>query len=208
MSTASDHTILLIAASANGENALTRQLARETVRRLQASYPNARVQVRNLAKGIDLLDQGWLHANLKPEDDRSEKDRLALTKSDELIAELQSADSIVISTPMYNFSIPAALKAWIDQVARAGVTFRYSPDGPEGLLEDKPVYLIMASGGVPFGSSVDFASGYLRHVLGFIGLHDVRFIGAEATNRDPESSKKRALEQLSSALAETASSAA
>lgn len=208
MKTATEHTILVIEASANGEDALTRQLARETVSSLRASHPNTRVQKRDLAKGIDLLDQDWLDANLKPQDERSVQHKQALEKSEELINELRSADSIVISTPMYNFSIPAALKAWIDQVARAGVTFRYSSDGPEGLLEDRPVYLIMTSGGVPFGSSADFASGYLRHVLGFIGLHDVRFIGAEATNRDPESSKKEALEQLATALVKTASHAA
>jgi FMN-dependent NADH-azoreductase len=95
-----------------------------------------------------------------------------------LIAELEAADTIVIGVPLYNFGIPAALKAWIDLIARARRTFRYTEAGPEGLLKDKKAYLVVASGGVPVGSDYDFATGYLRHVLGFVGITDVTVIDA------------------------------
>ncbi len=98
---------------------------------------------------------------------------------DELIAELQAADVIVIGTPIYNFSILVALKGWIDMVARAGVTFRYTENGPQGLLENKKAYLALASGRVAIDSPADFASPYLRHVLGFICIHDVEIFGAD-----------------------------
>src|SRR5690606_32013845 len=91
-----------------------------------------------------------------------------------------------ITAPIYNFAIPASLKAWIDQVTRARRTFRYTEAGPEGLLKGKRAYIVFASGGVPLGSQVDFASGYLRHILGFIGITDVHFIAADGHQMDGE----------------------
>ena len=84
---------------------------------------------------------------------------------------------------MYNFGIPSVLKAWIDQVARARITFRYTENGPEGLLKGKKAFVIVPSGGVPVGSEVDFATPYLRHALAFIGITDVEFIGARGADR-------------------------
>ena len=104
--------------------------------------------------------------------------------NDSLVAELQAADTIVIGVAMYNFSIPASLKAWIDQIARAGVTFAYSETGPKGLLEGKKAIITIASGGTEIGSGMDFASDYLRFVLGFVGITDVTILnkdGAEVT---------------------------
>ncbi len=200
--------ILQIDAGANGPDSLTRRLGRELVSRLQTENPGAVAALRDLSDGIPLLDRAWLQANLKALDERAETDRAALAVSDELIGELTAADAIVITAPLYNFSVPAVLKAWIDQVARAGVTFSYSEAGPVGLLADRPVYLIMASGGVPFGSEIEFATRYMRHVLGFIGLKDVRFIGAEATNRDAAAAEQAALTQMDAVLAAPAASAA
>lgn len=93
--------------------------------------------------------------------------------------ELQKADVVIIGVPMYNFGVPASLKAWIDLVARAGLTFRYTENGPLGLLDGKKAYVIVASGGTPLGGDVDFVTGYMRHILGFIGILDVEFIQAE-----------------------------
>lgn len=112
--------------------------------------------------------------------------RAALSVSDTLIKELQSADTIVIGVPIYNFSIPASLKAWIDQVARAGVTFKYTETGPEGLLTGKRAVLVVSSGGVAVGSDYDFATGYMRHVLGFIGITDVDIVAADGNNARAE----------------------
>jgi FMN-dependent NADH-azoreductase len=86
----------------------------------------------------------------------------------------------VIGVPVYNFGVPAALKAWIDLVARAGVTFKYTETGPVGLLNDKRAILAVATGGTPVGSDIDFATGYMKHVLGFIGIHNVEVIAADS----------------------------
>ena len=126
------------------------------------------------------IDETWVAANFTPAADRSEAQNARLAQSDALVAELQAADTIVIGLPVYNFGVPAALKAWIDLIARAGVTFRYTAEGPEGLLTGKKVIVAFASGGVQLGSDYDFASTYLRHVLGFVGLTDVSIITEQA----------------------------
>ena len=115
---------------------------------------------------------------------------------------MQEADAVVLTVPVYNFSVPSVLKAWIDHICRAGVTFRYTEQGPQGLLDDRPVYLVMASGGMPFGSPADFASGYLRQVLKFIGIEDVRLIGAEGVAADAEAATRAAMDTLNRWLPE------
>ena len=113
---------------------------------------------------------------------------------------MQDADTIVIGLPIYNFSVPAAFKAWIDLVARAGLTFSYTENGPKGLLEGKRAILTIASGGVPVGSESDFATNFARHVLGFIGIHDVDVIAADQMAANPDA----ALENARKAVAELA----
>ena len=102
------------------------------------------------------------------------------------------ADTIVIGTPIYNFSVPSTLKAWIDLVARVGVTFNYTETGPVGLLEGKRAIIAVASGGTQAGSDIDFATTYLRHVLGFIGITDVELVAADQLSMDEEGSMQRA----------------
>lgn len=130
-------------------------------------------------KAVPQIDGTWVAANFTPEAERTEEQRAALALSDELIAEVKAADTILIGLPIYNFSVPGALKAWIDLICRAGVTFKYTETGPVGLLEDKRVIVAVASGGTPVGSDIDFATGYLRHIMGFIGITDVTFISAD-----------------------------
>lgn len=113
-----------------------------------------------------------------PVDDRGTVQHDTLALSDKLVSELQKVDTIVIGAPIYNVSVPAYLKAWIDLVTRAGLTFQYIETGPKGLLEGKRAIVALASGGTPVGSDADFATGYLRHVLGFIGITDVQFVAA------------------------------
>ena len=117
-------------------------------------------------------------------------EKLALSNA--LVAELQAADVIVIGAPVYNFGVPAAFKAWIDQVARAGLTFKYTEYGPKGLLEGKRAIVAVASGGTEVGSDIDFATGYIRHVLGFIGIEDVVFVAADKLTVDAEASQNAA----------------
>jgi len=144
------------------------------------------IKSRDLAKGIPFINEDWIHANFTDPEQRTEQNRQALATSDQLVEELQAAEILVIASPIYNFSVPAVLKAWIDQVARARVTFRYTENGPEGLLKAKKAYLVMASGGVPLGSEVDYASTYLKQVMNFLGIQDVTVVDAGGLIQETE----------------------
>jgi len=188
--------ILRVDASARRDRSITRRLGDEVLRRLLTEHPEAVVTVRDLADPVDFIDEQWVSANLTDPAARDAQQRAALAASDRLVQELEAADTIVLTTPVYNFSVPAALKAWIDLVCRARLSFRYTENGPVGLLRDRPVYLVMTSGGVTFGSAADFASGYLRHIFAFIGVQDVRMVPAERTSIDAQASAINALDML------------
>lgn len=180
MHTHRDLNILRIDASARFEGSITRQLSDELVAALRGYHGGATVVSRDLAlTPPPLLDADWLSANFTEPQARDALQRATLALSDELVAELLAADVVVVGVPVYNFGVPAALKAWVDLVARARVTFRYTGNGPVGLLAGKRAYLVMASGGVEIGSDSDFASGYLRHVLGFLGIGAVEIVAAD-----------------------------
>jgi FMN-dependent NADH-azoreductase len=176
--------ILEINAAARYDGSISRKLAADLSNALADRLGNADVKRRDLAKGLPFIDEEWVTANSTPEEERSEHHRKILAYSDELVAELQDADVLVIGAPIYNFSVPAVLKAWIDMVARARLTFRYTETGPKGLLTGKKAYVVVPSGGVPVGSEMDFATPYLRHVLAFIGITEVEFVGAQGADRD------------------------
>ena len=179
--------ILRIDASARNEGSTTRPLADQLVNRLVEQGYGATVTRRDLhANPPALLTESWVGANFTDEEARSDEQKAVLAGSDELIAELEAADTIVITAPIYNFAIPASLKAWVDLIARARRTFRYTEAGPEGLLTGKRAFIVFASGGVPLGSEVDFASGYLKHILGFVGITDVTVIAADGHMMDGE----------------------
>ncbi len=194
--------ILRIDSSARHSDSVTRQLGDEVIQRLTQANPDAEVVVRELYETINFLDERWVQANLTDPAERDPSQHKALTASDLLVHELESADVILLTVPVYNFSVPAVLKAWIDMICRARLTFEYTEKGPQGLLKDRPVYLVMASGGIPFGSVVDFASGYLHHIFGFIGISDLRPVYAEQTNVDASASKTAALAMLEKWLPE------
>ena len=185
--------ILRIDASARRDGSVSRDLVDLIIDR---AGPGATVTTRDLATGLPLIDEAWIRANLTPADARTEADRAALALSDRLVAEVQAADTLVIGLPIYNFGVPSALKAWIDLVARAGVTFRYSEAGPRGLLTGKRAIVAVASGGTEAGSDIDFATGYLRHVLGFIGITDVTFVTADRLMIDTAGSLATATAQI------------
>lgn len=188
--------ILRIDSSAERTHSITRKLGDEVIRRLLQENPHATVTVRDLADPVDFIDADWVHANLTDPAARNLAQRDVLAESDRLVQELDAADVIVMTAPVYNFSVPAALKAWIDLVCRARLSFRYTDQGPQGLLHDRPVYLVMASGGIPFGGPIDFASGYLRHIFAFIGIQDVRMVQAERTNSNARVSEHKALTMI------------
>lgn len=170
--------ILRIDSSARTEESITRSMVDRTIDQF-ATNGAVTITERDVSKGLPFVDATWVDANFTPADARTEAQKLRLSGSDALVGELQAADIVVIGLPIYNFGIPATLKAWIDQVARVGLTFRYTENGPVGLLEGKRAIVLVASGGTQAGSEIDYATPYLRHALGFIGITDVTFIAAD-----------------------------
>jgi FMN-dependent NADH-azoreductase len=189
--------LLRIDASARHEDSVSRSLGNELIAALTEKYGDLTITRRDLADTPPpFVDAAWVDANFTPVEERSHAQREALSVSSDMVQELLNADLLVIGVPIYNFSIPAALKAWIDMVARARLTFRYTEHGVEGLLRGKRAYLVVVSGGVPVDSEVDFATGYLRHVLGFIGIKDVEVITADQLNRRGEDAIVQPREQI------------
>lgn len=189
--------ILRIDASARRTGSVTRDLNDKIVERFQRSG-DAQVVTRDLADPLPLLTEEWIGANFTDPAERSDAQKETLALSDELVAELKAADVVLIGLPIYNFGVPGALKAWIDLVARARETFRYSEYGPVGLLEGKRAIVTVASGGTEAGSNIDFASTYLKHVLGFIGITDLVFVNADQMMIDADASLSTAVGQIES----------
>lgn len=188
--------VLRIDSSVQREASMSRAIGDEVIGRLRERWPMLHVDHQDLATGLPHIDETWVAASVTSADQRDAPAREQLAASDDAVARLVAADVVLVTAPVYNFSVPSTLKVWIDHVCRPGLTFRYTDQGPQGLLNDRPVYLAMASGGVPFGSPVDFASGYLEQVFRFIGIDDVRLIGAEGVARDAAAARQTALAQL------------
>ena len=175
--------ILRIDASMRKNGSYSRALGDRLIAQLK-SQSLSTVKVRDLADGIPNIDETWIGANFTDIAERTAEQRSVLSCSDALISELKSADTLVIGLPIYNFNVPAAFKAWIDQIARAKITFRYGDSGPEGLLKDKKSYVILSSGGTQLGSNIDYVSDYMHHILGFIGIKDVTIIDSSGIGRN------------------------
>jgi FMN-dependent NADH-azoreductase len=179
MPSQSPKNILKVNSSGRVNGSHSRVLVDELVNRLLSKHASANVVTREVSSGLEFVDESWIHANFTNPAERSEVQKSRLNASDSLVEEVENADILVIAAPIYNFGVPAALKAWIDQICRANRTFKYSETGPVGLLEGKKAYVIVTSGGTKAQSSVDYASDYMRHVLGFIGIKDVEIIAAD-----------------------------
>ena len=176
-------TLLHIDSSARFNGSITRQLSAAYVEQWQAKNQGGTVVQRDLAKDtLPHITEALIGAYYTPADKRSAEQQALVKVSEELIAEVNAADIIVIGAPMYNFSITSTLKTWIDHVARAGVTFKYTETGPVGLIQGKKVYVFTSRGGVYSegpAKVMDFHETYLRAVLGFIGMTDVTFVHSE-----------------------------
>lgn len=183
--------ILRIDSSARTESSVSRQLTAQIVEKLGGDAVH-----RDLANSLPHVSAAWIGANFTPGEARTDDQKATLAISDELIAEVMAADVLVIGVPIYNFGVPAALKAWVDMICRAGLTFRYSESGPVGLLEGKRAVLAVASGGTEAGSEIDFATGYMRHVLGFVGISDVQIVAADRLMLDAKTSMAKAATQM------------
>lgn len=177
-------TLLQIKASLFGDEGQSSRLAERFVARWRQANPDGRVIVRDLAaEPIPHLTAERFQGFFAQPEQRSPEQVAATRQSDELIAELEEADVVVLGLPMYNFSLPSTLKAYFDHVARVGVTFRYTDKGPEGLIGDKPVHVFAARGGQYQGTDMDTQTPLLRTFLGFLGMKDLRFVFAEGLAR-------------------------
>ena len=194
--------ILQINSSARVEGSQSTRLAGQIVERLRAAHPDAHLQVRDLGRTPHpALDEAALGALFTPADKRSAEQVARVAEDDALIAELKASDVIVLGVPMYNFGVPTQLKNWIDAIARAGVTFKYTEKGPIGLIQGKKAYVALTRGGMYRNTPADTQVPYLKTFLGFIGLTDVEFIYAEGLAMGPEAEQK-ALASAQSQIAE------
>ena len=182
--------LLLVTSSLFGDGSQSQLIASEFIDRWRETHPATTVVERDLtADNMPHLSLSALAASIQPSDARSATEREAAALADRLIEEVETANVIVIAAPMYNFSIPSTLKAWIDHIARAGRTFRYGAAGPEGMLKGKKVFIVTGRGGIYSdgpAKRLDFQEPYLRAVLAFLGLDDVTFIHVEGLKISPE----------------------
>lgn len=180
--------VLVLNSSVSGEASVSRKLVADAVAAIRRADPHAEIVWRDLAADPipHLLPETV--AGVRAEATTG-AEHTARALSDELIAELKAADTLVVGAPMYNFSVPTTLRSWFDHVLRAGVTFTYKDGGPQGLVGDKKVVVVESRGGLYSegpAKAADFQEGYLRHLFGFIGLDDVTFIRAEKIGFGPE----------------------
>lgn len=187
--------ILHIDSSARRDGSVSRALSGELADGLARKFA-AQVTLRDLNDGLPKIDDAWIDANFTPSVKRSDAQRDVLSPSRHLVSELEAADHIVIGLPLYNFAIPSALKMWIDQVSRPGLTFLAKPSGFIGLLEGKTAYLVVASGGTDVQGPIDFATDYLVHMMNFLGIQDVRIVSAMTMMTDPEQGLMTARQQI------------
>jgi FMN-dependent NADH-azoreductase len=172
--------ILQINSSARREASQSTRLVNRMVERLREAAPNSTLIVRDLgSEPHPALDEATLAALFTPAAQRTAEQAARVALDDALIAQLQAADVVVIGVPMYNFGIPVQLKNWIDAISRAGVTFRYTEKGPEGLLKGKRVYIALARGGLYRNTPADTQVPYLQTVFAFLGMTDVQYVYAE-----------------------------
>jgi FMN-dependent NADH-azoreductase len=176
--------ILRVQASPRGTSSVSRDLGDTLIAELSAKFGAAKVTARDVSGGVAAVTPEWIGGAYTKPADRTPAQTKALALSDTLVAELVANNTLIIEAPMYNFTVPATLKSWIDQVCRAGVSFQVGPEGFKGLLANRPTYVIVTTGGVPLGSPYDFTTPYMRHILGFIGITDVTFIDAAQLNSD------------------------
>ena len=194
-------TILRVDSSGRHEGSHSRVLTGRLVERLLREHEGARVIERDAGVGLPVVDESWIGAAYTPPADRSVAQESALTTSDGLVEELEAADIVVIGAPIYNFGVSAGLKSWIDQVCRANRTFRYTEQGPVGLLQGKRAFLVVTSGGTDVNGEVDFATPHLVQVMRFIGIEDVRIVAADRLMIEGEGRVNEAYSEFEESLA-------
>jgi len=180
-------TLLQINSSINNGDGQSSRLANQFVAAFRERNPDARLIKRDLAaEAVPHLTAERFGAFITKPEEHTPTQRAVVAYSDALIAELKSADVFVLGLPMYNFGVPSQLKAYFDHIARAGATFRYTPNGPEGLLTGKKAYVFAARGGQHVGTALDTQTSYVRDFFRFLGISDLEFVYAEGLAVGPE----------------------
>ena len=198
-------TLLQINSSLFSDHGNSSTLSNEFVQNWLAKHPNGKVIVRDLAKNpVPHLDSATVQAFFTAADARTPEQQSLVDLSDSLVAELANADAVVIGVPLYNFGVPSTLKAYFDQLARAGVTFKYTETGPVGLLADKPVHFIAARGGFHVGKATDSQTAFLNSFFNFLGINSIHYIYAEGLSISDTKDKslteaRREIEQAAAA---------
>ena len=188
--------ILNINSSSNRNSSTSSTYAKKVIEKLMNLHPNATLIERHTTySDLPFINEEILGA-LFVKGERTKVQKEALEISDELVEELKQSDILVIAAPIYNFSVPASLKAYFDLVARAGLTFTYTENGPQGLLTGKKAYIVISSGGTEINSAIDFAGKYVQHFLGFLGITDVEFVKLDQLLFKNEEKLEAANEQL------------
>lgn len=175
--------VLHIISSPRSESSVSKKLGNAVVEKITAKYPDSVFKKRDLTNPLfPHLEENHINAFFTPAENRTSEQLESVKLSDTVIAELQEADIIIIEAPLYNFSITSTLKSWLDHIARAGVTFRYNENGPEGMIKNKKVYLAFSSGSIYSEGerqAYDFVVPYLQKTLGFLGMTDISVVRAE-----------------------------
>jgi len=192
--------LLQINASLFSGNGQSSRMSDQFVAAWREAHPDGQVTLRDLGTDpVPHLTAQRFGALISKPEERSAEQQVVVDFSDTLIDEIRNADVIALGLPMYNFGVPSSLKAYFDHIARAGVTFRYTEKGPEGLLAGKKVYVFAARGGIYNGTALDTQTGYVRDFLRFVGLSDVNFVYAEGLNMG-DASKQSALSNAETAI--------
>ncbi|HEY8507602.1 MAG TPA: FMN-dependent NADH-azoreductase [Steroidobacteraceae bacterium] len=196
--------ILLVTSSPRGPASLSSKVARSLVEELAANHPGTRIVERDLAsQPLPHIGAEFLSGLGTPAENRTADQQAAIALSDDIIAEVRDADVIVIASAMINFGVSSTLKTWFDYLLRAGVTFRYTAQGPEGLVTSKKAYIVAARGGIYSEGPMkvfDFQEPHLRQLLGFMGITDIETIAVEGVALSPEMAEKA----LAAAMAKVA----
>jgi FMN-dependent NADH-azoreductase len=196
-------TILLVTSSPRGTASYSNRVGTALAQKLIAAKPGSTLVTRDLVHApAPQIDEAFLAALWAPEADRSADQKALVGQADALIAELIAADVVIVCAAMINFGIPIALKAWIDSVLRAGITFRYTDKGAEGLLSGKKVYIVSAKGGIYAegpNKANNFLDPHLKALFAFIGLTDVETISIEGVAYGPEMAEKALAQALDQA---------
>ena len=175
--------ILFLKTSPKDEGSISTELGEYLVNELTKGE-RSKITKRQLDEEIPFINQQIINGLYVDDSKKTFEQKEALKLSDAIVEDVNNHDTIIISTPIYNFSAPAVLKAWADLVARVNKTFSYTENGPLGLLKDKKAYVVVSSGGTKVGSEIDFFTPWMKHFLKFIGITDVQFIAADQLMSD------------------------